>query len=331
MFSLFNMSDKPNQTSEATRGEPIPGKTLHPGPITIWRYNIHKRDNADDLVLTGRTHGYVESRSAFDTYHETLDSRVADLPSFLQAFKRNPEAIEPLVENLELPHVDTSTVEYHGPRDGEFSYEVSHRSPGPFSTGRDIEASWGRNPIQRYMPVAPDAWADLGRGKYLGEDVTRVHLEDVRRGEIPDGPYTVHAREQEANDIPSLPQERGLTHYVSYDGFMESDSVLMKTGSPENREILAGIYFRKSDGQIDHNLIIEGPNFRQSIYIERLGTTQPENFEDGRMHSDDSLKTTTAVAGLLRVYFAFPSVPETCGPGINPDGNEMNFVGLKQD
>lgn len=294
--------------------EMIPDRILSHGQATSWRYNAPQLNNGDSVPPDGGSL-YVARRNSFGTCHETLDSIAADIPGLLNEIRKDPE----IVKSLELSYVDTSTVQYHGPRDDEFSYEVSHRSPGPFSTGKDIERSLGNGPVRRYMKVGPSAWADLGRGKYLEEDITRIHLEDVKRGDVPvNAPYTVFARENEVNDLPPIMKERDV--FVSgynYDGFIKSDYALMTAGSPENVETLAQIYFQNSDGLIDHNLNIEGPQPRRSSYV--IGNRRsPE------------LRTLPAVAGMSRIYLASRSIPEPYSPDLGLDGSEMRFVGIKE-
>lgn len=198
---------------------------------------------------------YVEARKAADKLAAEYGLRVADMPMVIQAMTQHPgvdEAIKP-------KWIDTITGEYHGQRYGDRSYEVWH-SAGSLATAEGLEKAVPKareyalafSVVYAFMPIADDEWVAVGKGNYNGQNIERVHLDDLRKGNVPVAgtPYTVFVRLDKDN--PKI-NNQGL---LKYDAFMQDDRVLMITGSPENRESLAKIRFgRKGKGGEDWDLL----------------------------------------------------------------------------
>lgn len=180
----------------------------------------------------------VEARKEADKLAAKYSLRVADMPMAIQAMASHPEvreAIRPL-------WINTITGEYHGLRDGERFYEVGH-SAGPLSTAKGLEKSVSKAGEYEFMKIADDEWVAVGKGNYDGQNVARVHLEDVKKGNVPAAgtPYTVFTRlDKDKSNINGSGQ-------LSYDAFMKDDRVLMITGSLDAREALAKMLFGKKE------------------------------------------------------------------------------------
>src|SRR3989344_4014652 len=187
-------------------------------------------------VVTDQT-GYVKARKEADKLAAEYGLRVADMPMTIQAMANHPE----VREAIRPVWIDTITGEYHGQRDGERSYEAWH-SVGSLATAKGLEKAFSKYP---FMQIADDEWIAIGKGNYNGQNVARIHLDDVKKGSVPAAgtPYTVFIRL--GKDKANI-NDRGQ---LTYDTFMSDDRVLMIAGSPDNREALAKMLFgRKEDG-----------------------------------------------------------------------------------
>src|SRR3989338_4911348 len=194
------------------------------------------------LVLAAVTDkiGYVKARKEADKLASEHGLRVADTPMAIQAMANYPEfreAIRPV-------WIDTITGEYHGQRDGDRSYETWH-SAGSLATAKGLEKSFPKAGEYAFMQIADEEWVAVGKGNYNGQNVARIHLDDVKKGSVPTAgtPYTIFTRlDKDKANINGSDQ-------LGYDAFMSDDRVLMIAGSPDNREALAKMLFgRKEDG-----------------------------------------------------------------------------------
>jgi len=184
-------------------------------------------------AVTDKT-GYVKARKEADKLSQEYGLRVADMPMAIQAMASHPvvrEAIRP-------DWIDTITVEYHGQRDGQRSYEAWH-SIGSLATAKGLEKAFFKAGEYAFMQIADYEWVVVGKGSYYGQDVARVHLDDVKKGNVPAAgiPYTVFVRLDK--DAPII-NGRGQ---LNYDAFMQDDRVLMIAGSPDCRDSLAKMLF----------------------------------------------------------------------------------------
>src|SRR3989344_4697310 len=190
-------------------------------------------------AVTDQT-GYVKARNQAEKISQENGLTVADMPMVIQAMANHSEvreAIRPL-------WVDTITGEYHGQRDGDRSYETWH-SAGSLATAKGLEKAFSGAGEYAFMQIADDEWVAVGKGNYNGQNVARIHLDDVKKGSVPAAgtPYTIFVRMDK--DKPTINGSGQLT----YDAFMSDDRVLMIAGSPDNREALAKMLFgRKEDG-----------------------------------------------------------------------------------
>ncbi|MCF7798988.1 hypothetical protein K9M74_03725 [Candidatus Woesearchaeota archaeon] len=178
---------------------------------------------------------YLKARKEVEKLSQEHDLNVADMPMAIQAMANNPE----IRKAVRPKYLDAITGEYHGQRDGEKSYETWH-SVGSLSTVKGLEEAFkNRRGDYGFMTIDNNEWITVGDGKYLGQDVARVHLDDAKKGDVPTAgtPYTIFVRLDKDN--PTI----GESGQLSYDSFMADDRVLMLTGSPENRESVAKMLF----------------------------------------------------------------------------------------
>lgn len=182
--------------------------------------------------------GYFYARNQAEKLSQEHGLTVADMPMVIQAMATHPE----VREAIRPVGIDTITAECNGQRDGYPSFEVWH-SAGSLATAKGVERlfSIGRN--HAFMPISYDEWVAVGKGSYNGQTVARVHLEDIRKGNVPTPgtPYTIFVRLDKYS--PKI-NGRGP---LDRDTFMQSDLVLMITGSPDARESLAKMLFGKKE------------------------------------------------------------------------------------
>src|SRR3989344_3293643 len=190
-------------------------------------------------VVTDQT-GYIKARNQAEKLSQEHGLTVADMPMVIQAMTTHPE----VREAIRSVWIDTITGEYHGQRDGYSSYETWH-SAGSLATAKGLEKAFSTAGDYEFMQIADDEWVAVGKGNYNGQDVARIHLDDVKKGSVPTAgtPYTVFTRlDKDKANINGSGQ-------LTYDTFMSDDRVLMITGSPQSREALAEMLFgRKEDG-----------------------------------------------------------------------------------
>ena len=228
-------------------------------------------------AVTDQT-GYVKARNQAEKLSQKNGLTVADMPMVIQAMAINPKVRKVIRDDH---WIDTTTSEYHGLRDGERSYEVWH-SAGSLATVRGFEKQckqmdeeWKAEVLltasadsenlrdlfqvcNYFMPISNDEWVAVGEGSYNGQEVMRLHLDDVKRDRVPapGTPYTIFVRldrdNPKINDSGRLSwEDYGYAQKVllDYDTFMHDDRVLMITGSLGNREALSKMLFgKKKDG-----------------------------------------------------------------------------------
>ena len=187
-------------------------------------------------VITDRI-SYLKARSEIEQLSQKHGLNVADMPRLIQAITNDSD-----IRSIVRPGkwLDVISGEYHGTREGKRSYEVWH-SAGSLSTLEGLKK--GRKDVKQYgfMPVDPNEWELIGMGKYNGDVVERVHLDDLRKGNnIPEAgtPYTTFAL-IDKDDITINPRDQ-----LDYDTFMTDDRVLMIAGSPDNRADVAKMLFK---------------------------------------------------------------------------------------
>lgn len=183
---------------------------------------------------------YVLARKWADNLAAKYCLIVADMPMAIQAMAQHPR-----VRNAIRPgFIDTITFEYHGLRKGKHSYEAWH-SAGSLSTLKGLEDAFSKIGNYGFMPISNNEWIDIEKGNYNCHNVARLHLDDVKNGNVPatGTPYTIFVRLDK--DAPNI----NIACQLNYDAFMLDDRVLMIAGSLENREALAKMLFgRKTDG-----------------------------------------------------------------------------------
>ena len=188
-------------------------------------------------LVTGPT-GYLMAREEAEKRSQEKGLTVADMPMVIQAMANHPE----VREAIRPTWVDTITGEYHGQRDGDRSYETWH-SAGSLATAKGLEKAFSKAGDYGFMQIADDEWVAVGKGNYNGQNVARIHLDDIKKGSVPVAgtPYTVFTRlDKDKANINGSGQ-------LTYDAFMSDDRVLMIAGSPDNREALAKMLFGKKE------------------------------------------------------------------------------------
>ena len=192
-------------------------------------------------VVTSDSQRYLAARKEVEELTQEHDLTVADMPMAIQAMTNNSE-----VRGAVRPKwIDTITGEYHGQRNGDRSYETWH-SVGSLATLKGLSKAFKNVGNYGFMEIEPNEWASIGDGRYVGQDVARVHIEDLRKGKnlpVTGTPYTTFILLDK--DKPTISGSSQL----DYDTFMKDDRVLMVAGSPDNREALAKMLFgAKEDG-----------------------------------------------------------------------------------
>ncbi len=84
-----------------------------------------------------------------------------------------------------------------------------------------------------FAPVDDDEWGAVGKGSYNGQNVARVHLDDLRKGNVPAAgtPYTITLILPE--DFRPLPSYIDMTNmYRTADTYMKEILEMRKSGKP---------------------------------------------------------------------------------------------------
>ena len=135
--------------------------------------------------------------------------------------------------------VDTVTAEYYGIRGSSYFYEIAHGC-GPLAAVDGLEQAVARKNNRRYFTLAHKDWEQLGKGIYKENNFPRIHLDDIKRDDVPalGTPYLIFVRPAE-DKYAAFP-------FNAYDkkAFMEDDGVLMRVGSREARELLGDALFK---------------------------------------------------------------------------------------
>ena len=106
---------------------------------------------------------------------------------------KNPEAVSAKYVGTRK-YVDTTSGEYLGWRNGKLFYEGWH-GLGSLSNPEGLRKGLSEQDFWGFMPVYSKEWDDAGKGKYRGEDVIRIHVDDAFNGDIPPPgtPYMIFA------------------------------------------------------------------------------------------------------------------------------------------
>lgn len=190
------------------------------------------------LAVISDQMNYVKARNQIEELVQEHNLTVADMPMAIRAIVNQPE----VREAIRPTWIDTITGEYHGQRQGSRSYEAWH-SAGSLTTAKGLEKAASNAEQYAFMPISNDEWIAVGKGNYNGQNITRVHLEDTKKGNVPTAgtPHTIFTLLDK--DKPTI---NGRGH-LDYDTFMKDDRVLMIAGSPDNREALAKMIFGKKE------------------------------------------------------------------------------------
>ena len=198
-------------------------------------------------------HEVLRSRKEIEEIAGDYGFLVADLPTVLEVcnssllfYPDTPEewAAIPNASNsgltarkfVEENSFDSMSFEYHGLRDGKPVYEIWHRF-GSLSTSEGLEYAIKNSMLKNgFMAIDINEWEEVGLGKFRGEDIIRVHLEDVKQGYVPplETPYVIYVGMQEPHNISEKRIQRP-------NRFAFDDRVLMASGSLKNRETLTKI------------------------------------------------------------------------------------------
>lgn len=245
--------------------------------------------NVKNSVLAAVTDAkrYIGARKEADELAAKYSLMVADMPMAIQAMDQYPEVR--MAIRSKWKWIDTISCEYHGVRQGNCSYEVWH-SVGSLSSASGLEnAFFGIRDYYGLMPISENEWVDVKNGNYNGQSIARVHLNDVKKGDVPAAgiPYTVFVRlNKDACEISNSGE-------LDYNAFMRDDRVLMVAGSPENRESLAKMLFgsikdggegRSSVGSY-HRITESGSNVGAMQSIQLI-TQADNNYRRGKEDTD---------------------------------------------
>ncbi len=191
-------------------------------------------------LLPNRCSTYVKALKDITKLAKQHNLTIADLPIAIEAMLKHPS----IRKLLRADRFVTRTSEYTHQRSGNMMYETWH-SVGSLSSYKGIEQrlnedikleNWGN-----FISIANAEWTAMG----TGNEVVRVHLDDVKKNDIPaiGTPHIIFVRVDK--DDPLLNPKEQLT----LPDFMTDDRSLMLAGSLENRAGLANIiYGSKTDG-----------------------------------------------------------------------------------
>ncbi len=181
---------------------------------------------------------YINSRREIEGISGEHGLKVVDIPAAISMITAHPCVREAIIPDW----IDTITGEYHGRRNGDRYYEVWH-SAGSLSTAKGLAGSFPRSAENAFMSITEAEWSSAQKGFSNGRIVVRVHLNDIRKDDVPEPsvPYTVYV------NLDKDELNIGRSGQLSYDSFMRDDRVLMLAGSSKNRELLAGLFFRKKE------------------------------------------------------------------------------------
>lgn len=202
--------------------------------------------NNDDLR-------YLDARQEIEQISQKKNLRVVDMPTAIHLMTNYPE-IREVIEPFSL---NTLTSECYGKRKENNVYEVWH-GVGSLTTQEglnkllvSLRPSTLEDQINKLldkpmkkcglMEIDRKEWNDVGNKTYLGQDIVRVHLNNLRKGDVPEigTPYIIFVN-LDKNKY-NIKKKGDLT----YDDFMTDDSILMITGSSENRKSLGEMLFGK--------------------------------------------------------------------------------------
>ncbi|MBI4153846.1 hypothetical protein HY501_00765 [Candidatus Woesearchaeota archaeon] len=174
------------------------------------------------------------------------------MPMVIHAINAFPE----IRAAIRTDTIDILSAEYHGLREYGRSYEVWH-SVGSLARASTLGTLFPKRDSNGFLDILPDEWIAVGAGRYNGQAIARVHLGDLKKGNVPPAgtPYTTFVRLE--NDSPII-----ISGQLNYDHFMRDDRILMVAGSPENRESLAKIIFGKNRTTFGSNPFMNVAGFR---------------------------------------------------------------------
>ncbi len=176
---------------------------------------------------------YFNARKEAEILAQEHGLRVADLPLAITVMDLNLEIRKAIRSN----GVDTLTVECHGMRRGsERCYETWHSIGSLATVDGLVDAFEYHTRMDGFVRLPDDEWRAVGPGR----EFARVHIDDVKRGDVPKegDPYACFVRLDK--DHPAICSSGRL----SYDDWMKDDIVLLRCGSPSCREKLADILFK---------------------------------------------------------------------------------------
>ncbi len=262
----------------------------------------------------------VKERNEFDKFFVKYGLTFADMPLAIRILTNYPRALY----SFGREQFDTTTVECHGLRCGEPYYEIWH-SIGSLTSGKGLEKALSRVRNRGFTPIADDEWAEVGKGSYQGRDIPRIHLSDLKKGDVPATgiPFVafvrlnkdrfniyenMHAKLIQANNkVPKYDLNRGLIYSALRESeFIQDDRILMVAGSPENRDALAEI-------------ILKIQKIKGSQKIQRYHAFLYNNHSIGAVGFDAKAK-----GRLVSLYG--DGLDFCCGNEIN----QRNFIGVRE-
>ena len=113
-------------------------------------------------------------------------------------------------------------------------------------------------------------WTGVGKGDRYGvKNVLRIHLDDVRRGDVPETgtPHSIYVNVEKDKPFLTGTNFANPPARLDYDDFMRDDRILMLAGSPDNRELLAkSLFDPEQDGGEGLNWIENRVDYYPYVY-----------------------------------------------------------------
>lgn len=214
---------------------------------------IKSKDNVVLGALANNSE-LVATRKNIEKLAQQHNLVVADMPMLIRAISTH-YGIRQKLEH-KFSDIATLTSEYHGLRNGDPCYEVWH-SVGSLSTLIGLQKADSKpdaghiSYTDRWFAIDENEWELVGKGTYNDQNIVRIHLTDLKKGNIPPvgTPYVIYVRLDK--DYQSMRRSKFPRIHPSgrldYDTFMKDDRALMIAGSHDNREKLAKTFFHIED------------------------------------------------------------------------------------
>lgn len=217
-----------------------------------WEFNTFQiGDKVKGIRIDNRMD---EARKTSARLSKKYDLCIANMPMIIDVLKEAYSRMGSIDLSL-----TSNSLECQGLRKNKFFYEVWH-SAGSISTAKGLMKIIYNQNDDRSFNIPESEWESMGKGVFGRETIERVHIQDLKKGQVPSErtPYTVYTPIPE--DYQLIPLGKSLKKLLpkikkneliifepgklNYEQFMIDDRIAAICGSLENVEALARIRFR---------------------------------------------------------------------------------------